>query len=180
MAGPGAGKQVTTTVTAAQTGVLGPTKLLVVVVALLIVVLTAMLQLTVLVRIGVLVVLTGIAPVALACHGLPQIDGVARLWWRSMLATLGTVTLQAFALHAGLAVFLSPDANLPSLGLPGDALPTINLFIIVCLLWATVRIPSLLGRYATRGGGRTPGAYLIRAVIIQQLARAARLPIRVR
>jgi hypothetical protein len=65
------------------------------------------------------------------------------------------------------------------LGLPGDAIPTVNLFIVACLLWATVKIPSLLSKYATRSGGRTPGAYLIRVVVLQQLARAARLPIRI-
>jgi len=142
--------------------------------------LTATLLSTALVRVGVLVVLTGLAPVALACLALPHLDGVARLWWRSLLATVGTVTLQAFALHAGLAVFLSPSANLPALGLPADPIPVINLFIVVCLLWATVKIPKLLGRYATQGSGRAPGSVLVRAVLVQGLMRGLRLPVRIR
>jgi hypothetical protein len=73
-----------------------------------------------------------------------------------------------------LTVFLSPQANLPSLGLPVDPGGIVNLFIVVCLLWTTVRVPSVLARMAARGGTRTPGAYLIRAVSMQQLARSVR------
>jgi len=180
VAGPDAAQQVVRIASAALNTGGGPTRLLIVVIVLLILVLTVMLLLTWMVRLGVLVVLAGIAPAALACHGLPQLDGVAHLWWRSMLATLGTVTLQAFTLHTGLSVFLAPDANLAALGLPGDPTGVVNLFIVVCLLWTTVKIPSLMARYATHHGGRTPGAYLVRAVLVQQLARAARLPLRAR
>jgi hypothetical protein len=176
VAGPGAAAQMKTVVAAALSGGLGPAKLLIVIVSVLITVLTAMLLATAFIRIGVLVVLTGLAPAALACHGLPQLDGVARLWWRSMLATLGTVTLQAFALHAGLAVFLSPGANLPVLGVRGDVSPTGNLFIVTCLLWATVRIPRLLARYVTHAQGRAPGSVMVRAVIVRSLLRFARMP----
>ena len=174
LAGPGAAGELSRVVTSALNDITGVARLLVVVIAMLILALTVMLFLTFLVRIGVLVALVGIAPAALACHGLPQLDGVARFWWRSLLATLGTVTAQGFLLHAGLSVFLSPDANLPSLGLPVDPGGIVNLFIVVCLLWTTVKIPSVLARVAARGGTRTPGAYLIRAVFLQQLARGVR------
>jgi hypothetical protein len=174
VAGPGATEQLSAVVRTALNDAAGPARLLVVVIALLVLVLTVMLFLTFVVRVGVLVVLTGIAPVALACHGLPQLDGVARFWWRSLLATLGTVTAQGFTLHTGLSVFLSPDANLPSLGLPVDPGGIVNLFVVVTLLWTTVKIPTLLGRIAARGGTRTPGAYLVRAVVAQQVARGVR------
>ena len=172
---PGAAEQLSRVVTSALNDITGVGRLLVVVIALLILALTVLLFLTFLVRIGVLVALVGIAPAALACHGLPQLDSVARFWWRSLLATLGTVTAQGFLLHAGLSVFLSPEANLPSLGLPVDPDGLVNLFIVVCLLWTTVKIPSVLARIAGGGGTRTPGAYLIRAVFMQQLARGVRL-----
>jgi hypothetical protein len=148
----------------------GPAQLLVVVIAVLLLALTIMLIFSWLIRLGLLVVLTGIAPAALACHGLPQIEGVARLWWRSMLATVSVVTVQAFALHTTLAVFLSPQANLPALGLPLDPGGTINLLIVACLLWSIVRIPALARRYVTRSRP-APVASLVRVLIVQQLTR---------
>ena len=92
--------------------------LLLVVVGLIIAVLTGILLVYWLVRTGVLIILVGIAPLALACHSTPFTDGAARLWWRSLLGVLATVTLQAFALHTTLSIFLDPAANLPALGIP--------------------------------------------------------------
>ena len=61
------------------------------------------------IRFGVLLVLTVAAPLALACHGLPQLDAIAKLWWRSLFGTLGIQVLQALVLLAGIGVFLTPD-----------------------------------------------------------------------
>ncbi len=169
VAGTGSIGQMQRTVTAAMTN--PSNALLTVLIGLIILVLTCMLLVTWLVRIGVLVVLVGIAPAALACHGLPQLEGAAKVWWRAILATLGTVVLQALALHMALSVFLSPDANVPALGLPGDPTDTFNLFIVACLLWTVVKIPGLMRRYVTRSGGNNLGSYLIRVVLIQQLSR---------
>jgi hypothetical protein len=149
--------------------------LLLVVIGLLIGVLTAMLLVAWLVRLVVLVVLVGIAPAAVACHALPQLDGAARLWWRALLGCLGTVVLQALALHTTVSVFLDPRANL---GLPQDRSGMFNLFIVACLLWVTVRIPGLVRRYVTHSGGRNVGGYLLRAVVIHQLTRGVGLRLR--
>jgi hypothetical protein len=142
--------------------------LLLVIIGLLIGALTAMLLITWLVRLVVLVVLAGIAPLALACHALPHTDGAARLWWRALLGCLGTVLLQALALHTTVSVFLDPRANL---GLPADRSGMFNLFIVACLLWVTVRIPALMRRYVTHAGGRNTGGYLLRVVLVHQLTR---------
>ena len=139
-------------------------------IGILLLALTVMLFLTWLIRLGLLVILTGIAPAALACHGLPHTDPVARLWWRSYLATLGVVTAQAFALHTTLTVFLSPTANLPALGIPTDPAGITNLMIVTCMLWATVRIPALARRYVTHARP-APGANLVRVLLVQQLTR---------
>jgi hypothetical protein len=58
------------------------------------------------------------------------------------------------------------------LGLPDDPGGIMNLFIVVILLWTTVRIPGLVRRYVMQGGGRTNflGA-VVRVVIVQQLTR---------
>jgi hypothetical protein len=169
LAGTGAVNQMSRVVTDALTS---PTNaLLCLVIGLLILVLAGALLATWLVRIGVLVVLVGVAPAALACHGLPQLEGAARLWWRSILATLGIVVLQALGLHLALSVFLDPNANLPDVGLPNDPTGTFNLFIVACLLWAVVKIPGLMRRYVTSGGRHNIAGSLIRVVLVQQLTR---------
>ncbi|MEV0731157.1 conjugal transfer protein TrbL family protein [Polymorphospora sp. NPDC050346] len=147
--------------------------LLTVIIGLMIAVLTAMLMVTWLVRVAVLVFVVGIAPLALACHATPYTDGVARLWWRALLGVLATAVLQAFAMHTTLSIFVGVDANLPALGIPNDPTGTVNLLIVACLLWVTVRIPALMRRYVM--GGHGPGT-LLKALVINQVSRVARMP----
>jgi hypothetical protein len=152
-------------------GMLGSANtLLLAIVGLLIAVLVGMLVVLWITRLGILVCLAGIAPLALACHCLPFLEPVARLWWRAMVGTLGTVVLQAFTLHAALVVFLDPSANLRTIGLPDDPSGVLNLFIVACLFWVVVRIPGLMRRYVTRGGPGV-GGYVFRVLIAQQLTR---------
>ena len=147
--------------------------LLVVVLGLIIEVLLAMLLLTWIARLVTLIVLCGIAPVALACHALPFTEAVAQLWWRSMGGVVAVVVLQAVTLHTTLAIFLDPSANLPAKGLPADPTGLLNLFIIVCLLWVTVRIPGLVRRYVTQSGRHNMFGAIVRVVVIHQLTRGA-------
>jgi hypothetical protein len=130
------------------------------------------------VRLGVLVVLVGIGPLALACHATPYTDGAARLWWRALLGTLATVVLQALTLHTALSVFLSPDANLPTLGIPHDPTGTFNLFLVLCLLWVVIKIPALMRRYVTGGGGNNIAGLIVRMALVQQLTGMLRTPLR--
>ncbi len=156
-----------------------PSAFLAAIIGLIIAALTAMLLVTWLVRLGVLIVLVGISPVALACHATPFTDGAARLWWRAMLATLATVMLQAVALHTALKVFLDPNANVPMLGIPHDPTGTFNLFIVMCLLWVVVKIPGLMRRYVTKGGGgHNVVGLMLRMVLVQQLTSVLRVPFR--
>lgn len=133
-------------------------------------VLVTMLLVAWIVRLIVLIIAVGIAPAALACHASPFTDPAARLWWRTLIGCTGTVVLQALALHTTMSVFLDPAANLPALGLPVDPSGTFNLLVVACLLWVTIRIPGLVRRYVTHGGGnRNIAGYMIRLVIVQQL-----------
>ena len=75
--------------------------LLIAVIGLLIVVLMFMLVGTWLARIGILVILAGIAPVALAGYATPWTQGFADLWWRALLGCLATPALQAVAFSVG-------------------------------------------------------------------------------
>jgi hypothetical protein len=126
------------------------------------------------VRVGVLVILAGLAPVAMACYGTPWTQAAAQLWWRSLLGCLGTATLQAVAFSTGIQLITDPDANLPELLLlPGS--DSVNLFLIVVLLWITIKIPGMMRKFATRQGQTTNVAgVILRSVLVQSVT--SRLP----
>jgi hypothetical protein len=83
-----------------------------IVIVLLIVVLMFLLVSGFAVRVGVLIVLAGIAPVALACYALPYTQPAAQLWWRSLLGCLATPVLQAIAFSTGIELLTDPSANM--------------------------------------------------------------------
>ncbi|GAA3741979.1 hypothetical protein GCM10022225_26890 [Plantactinospora mayteni] len=151
---------------------------LAVVIGLIIVVLFYMLLVGWFARIATLIVLAGIAPIALACYALPHTQAVAGLWWRSLLGCLSTPLLQAIFFTTGVNLLLDPEHNVPILlGLPGGASTDVfNLFIAACLLMVTVRIPKLVGRYVTRSGQASTAGVVLRAVIIQSITRRMRIP----
>ena len=62
---------------------------------------------------------------------------------------------------------------LPLLGLPAEPGGVLNLFVVMVLLWTTVRVPGLMRRLVTAGGRNTNvlGA-VVRVVVVQQLGRA--------
>ena len=148
-----------------------PTALLTVVFAVVLAGLTGMLLMQWLVRLGLLVVLVGAAPIALACHATPFTDPAAKLWWRAILGTVGTVVAQAFALHTAMSIFLNPAVNVSALGIPDKRTHAYDLFIVTCLLWAVLKIPGLMRRYVTKGSTGAGGAGLGRLVIVHQLTR---------
>jgi hypothetical protein len=125
------------------------------------------------VRFAIALVLTAGAPIALACHALPQTDPVARLWWRSFAGVLAVPILQGFVLFAAQWMLLDPQAMLPLLGLPFEPGSVFNLFVVMVLLWICVKVPGLVGRYATDGGRSNNflGA-VVRVVVVQQISRA--------
>jgi hypothetical protein len=144
--------------------------LLVTIIGLLIVVLMFMLVGTWLTRIGVLLILAGTAPVALACYATPWTQGAADLWWRTTLGCLATPTLQAVGFSAGIDLLINPGSNLPILlGLPSS--DTLNLLLVLGVLWVTVKIPSTMRRFVTSKGSPNIGGVLLRAVFIQGITR---------
>ncbi|MEV6694902.1 conjugal transfer protein TrbL family protein [Micromonospora sp. NPDC051196] len=150
--------------------------LLITVIGLLIVVLMFLLVAGWLARIGLLVILAGIAPVALACYATPWTQGAATLWWRALLGCLATPAVQAVAFSAGINLLVDPESNLPILlGLPAS--DTLNLLLVVVVLWTTVKIPSLMHRFVTHQG-RPPNitALILRTVAVQRMARGLGRP----
>jgi hypothetical protein len=143
--------------------------LLVAVIIAIIAVLLAATTFSLVVRFSVLLVLAAAAPLALACHALPQTDPVARLWWRSFLGCLLVPVVQAFTLQAGQWMLLDPRHMLPSLPVTGDPGSVMNLFIVIVLLWTTVKVPGLVSRYVAQGrGGNNVAMQVVRVVVVQQ------------
>jgi len=141
-------------------------------IGLLITVLLAMTACSLIVRFTTLLVLTAAAPLGLACHALPQTDGLARLWWRAYFGCLATPILQTMILQAGHWMLLDPQRMMPAFG-PADPGPLLSLFVVMVLLWYTVKIPGLIGRFVSQSGRNTSffGA-VVRVVVVQQLSRA--------
>lgn len=130
---------------------------------------TAMSMIT---RFAVVLVLTAAAPLALACHALPQTDPVARLWWRAYGGVLAIPIAQGFTLYAGQWMLTDSSHLLFAFGLPGDGGMT-NLFVVMVLLWTTVKVPALMRRLLTSGGQRPNFlGMVVRVVVVQQLSRA--------
>ncbi|WKU03442.1 hypothetical protein [Micromonospora sp. HUAS LYJ1] len=130
---------------------------------------------SVIVRFAVVLVLTAAAPLALACHALPQTDPVARLWWRSYAGVLAVPVVQGFTLYAGQWMLTDPAHLLPVFGLPVDPGGVLNLFVVMVMLWTTLRVPHLMRRYVSAGGsggGSTMLGAAVRVIVVQQATRA--------
>ncbi|MEU4218929.1 hypothetical protein [Actinoplanes sp. NPDC026623] len=125
------------------------------------------------VRFALALVLTAGAPIALACHALPQTDPIARLWWRSFGGVLAVPILQGFVLFAAQWMLLDPAQMMPMLGLPVEPGSVLNLFVVMVLLWTCVKVPGLVRRYATEGGrGTTVLGAMVKVIVVQQISRA--------
>ncbi|MET7968781.1 hypothetical protein [Micromonospora sp. NPDC005305] len=149
--------------------------LLFVVCVAIIAVLLAGTAFSVIVRFAAVLVLTAFAPLALACHALPQTDPIARLWWKAYIGTLAVPVVQGFTLYAGQWMLTDPEHLLPTLGLPVEPGGAINLFVVMVMLWTTLRVPALMRRYVAAGGGGRGSNMIgaaVRVIVVQQATRA--------
>ncbi|WP_344660691.1 hypothetical protein [Catenulispora subtropica] len=97
-----------------------------------------------LVRATVLMVLTAGAPLAFACHAVPQTEGLAKLWWRAIFGCLATQVAQALVLVVCIQVFFDPKAD-DILGLPTRGGLT-DLLICLVLFFVLIKIPVWTSR----------------------------------
>lgn len=101
-----------------------------------------------LVRVAVMALLAVAAPLALACHGHPLSDPVARLWWRALAGCLAIQVAQSMTFVLALKLFFAPGAT--ALGIPkSDQLGT--MLAGVSLFWVLVKIPGWTLRVVLRG-----------------------------
>jgi hypothetical protein len=105
------------------------------------------------VRVSLLIALIVSAPLALACHALPAIEGLARLWWRAFAGCLGIPVGQALVLGMAVRVFFEGD-RARVLGLDGSG-HLVDLIVVGCLLWMLLRIPAWVSRMVFGRRGST-------------------------
>ncbi|WP_412740801.1 hypothetical protein [Krasilnikovia sp. MM14-A1259] len=110
------------------------------------VVLALVVVITFLLRVALLVVLIGFAPLALACHATPQTEGLAYTWWRAFAACLGMQVAQALIVLTAVKMFLTP-AGLTLLGVPASKDGLLGVLVCVTMLWLLIKLPGLLKQF---------------------------------
>lgn len=124
-----------------------------------------------LVRSACIIFLVGAAPVCLLAHALPQTEGLARLWWRLILAALGVQVAQALVLAGAVHVFFSQGGN-GALGLTGGG-SLVDLLIALCLLFVLFRIPFWAKDLALSGRHRSRSAGMVKSYLSFRVIRSA-------
>ena len=122
------------------------------------------------VRATIVLILIAGAPVMLITHALPQTDGLARLWWRSMTAALGVQVAQALVLATAVRVFFNSGGR-AALGLSVTG-NLIDLLVCLCLFWILIRIPFWAKDLAF-SGRRTLVGQAARTYVLARVGRRA-------
>ncbi|UGT58792.1 conjugal transfer protein TrbL family protein [Nocardia asteroides] len=104
------------------------------------------------VRVTITILLIVGAPLALMCHGLPGLDGVARWWWRSFAACLAIQVVQSLTLVTVLRVLLTPGGW--HLFGP-DANEIADMTVALALMFVLIKTPMWLLSVLKIGQGRS-------------------------
>ncbi|NUT37689.1 MAG: hypothetical protein HOV79_31985, partial [Hamadaea sp.] len=135
----------------------------------------AALLVTWLVRVGQLIVVAAVAPIALACHTFPATQVVAEGWWRTLAGALVTQVLQAVTLTLAWTTLVSPDASLPVvIGLPVDPGGSVNLMLAAFLTAQVALIPRYVRRMLPAGRGGAALGAVFRMLVVQQVMHGLR------
>lgn len=122
-------------------------------------------------RLCLTIALVAAAPLALACHALPQTEGLARLWWRAFAASLGVQVTQALLLTVAVKVLLD-DKGRSGLGLAVTG-PLVDLLVVICLLWALWRVPFWAARLVVSSHRSTMVGQATRYYVLTKVIKAA-------
>jgi hypothetical protein len=122
------------------------------------------------VRAALIVLLVCAAPIMLLAHVLPQTEGLAHLWWRSMLAALSIQVAQALTLAVAVNVFFTSEGH-SALGLSATG-GLIDLLLALCLLWVLLKIP-FWAKEAVFSGRRSTITTTVRAYVVSKGRRTA-------
>ncbi|MGW0252173.1 hypothetical protein ACWDYH_36665 [Nocardia goodfellowii] len=119
---------------------------------LALVVMLVVLLISYIVRVTITILLIVAAPLALMCHALPGIDGVARWWWRSFAACLAIQVVQSLTLVTVLRVLLTPG-GWRIFG--PDANEIVNMTVALALMFVLIKTPFWLLSVLKIGQGRS-------------------------
>jgi hypothetical protein len=151
--------------------VLGTAGMFFILLALFAVLLVGVLTIIYVARLMLTVVLLAIAPLALACHALPQTDSIARWWWRAFAGLLAIQSAQAVVLVAALRLFFTEQWASLAIGATGPGNATaFDGIQLLCLLYILIRIPFWIGRRVW-AGGRSPLRSAVRFVFTAAVLR---------
>ncbi len=153
--------------------VIGEGSMFFILLALFAVALVLVLTIIYVARLMLTVVLIAMAPLALACHALPQTEGFARWWWRAFAGILLIQSAQALVLVAAMRVFFTEQwAPLIVGPLGGDAgTAAFEGVQLLCLLYILIRIPFWIYRRVWSPGGRSPLRSAVRFVFAAAVLR---------
>ncbi len=121
-----------------------------------------------------LFMVVGLAPIALACHGLPITEQFAHLWWRMLGACMASSIGQAGLIwmwHDLRELFLDHEDNLL-----GYSFITGHAYFVV-LVWMMWKVHTESFRIARGRPTRVPGSRLLAAFVMSKFAdRGGRKP----
>lgn len=120
------------------------------------------------VRAALIVLLVCAAPLMLIAHGLPQTDGMARFWWRALIAALAVQAAQALTLAATVHVFFASGRSVLGIGTGGSV---VDLLLVLCLFWVLLRIPFWAKQLAFSSRYGSPTARMARTYVIARVIR---------
>ncbi|MFB9238341.1 conjugal transfer protein TrbL family protein [Plantactinospora siamensis] len=150
---------------------------LMVLMAIAVIVMCLILEFTFVLRLAALIILFGLAPVALICHASPLTEGVANLWWRCVLACLGLQLGQAIVVMASIKVFLAP-AGPTAMGVPATGAGLLGVLVCLTMLWLLIKLPGwmrqfILGPLGQRHGRGLIGQLVHAILMIKTIGAAA-------
>ncbi|WP_061294070.1 conjugal transfer protein TrbL family protein [Herbidospora cretacea] len=125
------------------------------------------------IRVTLLMFLIITAPLALLCHGLPQTQGIARLWWRSFIGVLAIQVLQALVLILAFKTLLTDaEQAFPASGdtvlVAGQtaASRALDALILIGILFVLVKIPGWVARTVWQQAQPTLLKRAVKAVVV--------------
>src|SRR5207248_9056508 len=128
-------------------------------------------------RTALLVLLRGVATVALTGRASPQTGGLGYAWWRAVAACFASQLGQAVIVLATVRVFL-PPAGPEVLGVPVTNDGLIAILVCLTMLWLLIKLPGwtkhlILGPLARRHGRGLIGQIIHAVVMLKTLGALA-------